>query len=779
MAPAVTRPTPCDVMVNMYKYTGRELVLHVYDVTVDPVIHRDALFSRFMRIAESQGFKENFAFDGVAALVSDKKFANVEFRVPFREDEEQTVKIEYKNTYDMSDPCVNPSMLIQAMEVIARFHQKIAFYVEKKRMISQDARPFDLGAGLEVMPGLVSVFKQTRLGFCINLDVAFGIFFRPGSLLDLVREISERRGRRYGSDSLPECGSDFYSDLEKFVRNVRMVTTHREKNTPFRASGICNKAAYSVEFEVDGKNKTVAEYFAETYGPLKYPHLPLVVVKKRDMTIYMPMEVLEIMPMQRYPRKMDEAMTAQMIRIAAQRPAERFRNIREKAQELAALANPCLERFGMAFDNSMVNCKGIMLPPPKIVFSGGEDMKVNNGSWNLIGVRALSGISIKSWKIFVFRAGHQIPADTLRNFTDLAGRYGVSFPGVPETVVLRSITDFFDASKAEFNLVILPDKNSQRYEEIKRIAETYHKCYTQCVVGANIGKLSNASFVSNLLLKVNAKLGGKNWSISTGILSDRPTILLGIDVSHPGVSDLENPSIVSVVASMDYNFITYRTAISQQKRREEIVGDLRNILRSMLKAHNIATGSKPERIVVFRDGVGDSMFDAVFSSEIESMRLGCLDLSPAYKPEITFIVAQKRHSVRFSSNGSNLIPGTIVDELAHPSREERGDASTVALNNCVHDFYLVSHNALQGTARPVRYLVLLNESSFSASYLYETVYGLCHLYMRATKSVSVVPPIYYAHLAAARGKCYLERNDEGALYMRKCDAKFEKTLYYL
>lgn len=33
-------------------------------------------------------------------------------------------------------------------------------------------------------------------------------------------------------------------------------------------------------------------------------------------------------------------------------------------------------------------------------------------------------------------------------------------------------------------------------------------------------------------------------------------------------------------------------------------------------------------------------------------------------------------------------------------------------------------------------------------------YKMCHLYCRATKSVSLVPPAYYAHLVAARAKYF-------------------------
>ena len=116
------------------------------------------------------------------------------------------------------------------------------------------------------------------------------------------------------------------------------------------------------------------------------------------------------------------------------------------------------------------------------------------------------------------------------------------------------------------------------------------------------------------------------------------------------------------------------------------------------------------------------------------------------------------------SNGNNLVPGTIVDEVSTPG---------------AFDFYLVSHHALQGTARPVRYVIVKNDSKFTAMQLYESVYALCHLYARATKSVSVVPPIYYAHLGAARGKCYLEKNKDGVFNMRACDKDIQKTLYYL
>lgn len=761
----VTKPTPCDVTVNLFKYTGKNLVLHQYAVTFTPEIMQKNIFSKFMQMVESNGFKEPFAFDGVSILVSSKKFSDTILRAPMKEGEMQC-KIEYKHTYDTSDMKGDMTSAMQCMEIVFRFYQKVQYCVDKKRMFFLKSRPFDLGCGLEVIAGLTSNFKMNKDGFCLNLDAAFGVFYKPTTLLNLLVDLARNKPSR-GPPLDPlrdDMGSNFYYDFEKLIKSLQMVTIHREKNSTFKVSGLLVQPATSVEFEIEGKKWTVADYFAQTYKPLKYPHLPLVVVKRRGVLLHLPIEVLQICPSQKYSRKLDENMTAQMIRIAAKKPRERFELISEKAAELSALHNKTLEQFGMAFDNKMLNCKGTILPPPQIAFADNKKVNVNNGSWNLIGARAVKGSQIAEWKIFSFSSNTTVRRDTIDTFVDLARKYGVEFTSSPQSVVVRSVNEFFDAPKSKFNMVVLPDKNSQRYEEIKRIAETYQGVYTQCIVASNLVKLTNPSFVSNLLLKINAKLGGKNWGIDRKLLEDKPTILIGIDVSHPGVADLYSPSIASVVASMDYNFINYKTIIEQQERRQEIVGCLRESIKSMLKAHYAATSNKPSRLIIFRDGVGDSMFNTVYSCEIEAIELACKDLDPKYTPEINFVIAQKRHSIRFKSGENNLSPGTVVDEIGTPG---------------IFDFYLVSHHALQGTARPVRYILFRNDSKFTNNQMYELTYSLCHLYSRATKSVSVVPPIYYADLAAARGKCYLEKNKEDAVVMRACDKEIQKSLYYL
>ncbi|CAB5388524.1 unnamed protein product [Rhizophagus irregularis] len=140
----------------------------------------------------------------------------------------------------------------------------------------------------------------------------------------------------------------------------------------------------------------------------------------------------------------------------------------------------------------------------------------------------------------------------------------------------------------------------------------------------------------------------------------------------------------------------------------------------------------------------------VLECELTAIRAACRSLEASYKPNITFVVVQKRHHTRlFPIHGGdrtgNCIPGTVVDmDITHPFE---------------FDFYLLSHAGLLGTSRPAHYRVLYDENGFDANRLQMLSYNLCYVYARCTRAVSLVPPVYYAHLAAARAKIHSPYRD--------------------
>lgn len=147
----------------------------------------------------------------------------------------------------------------------------------------------------------------------------------------------------------------------------------------------------------------------------------------------------------------------------------------------------------------------------------------------------------------------------------------------------------------------------------------------------------------------------------------------------------------------------------------------------------------------YRDGVSEGEFVQVLRDEVGAIRSACRKLNATYAPKITFVVVQKRHHARFFPSQSNLAdrsgncqPGTVVDtEIVHPFE---------------FDFYLQSHAGLLGTSRPAHYNVLCDENRFTSDSLQELTYRMCYLYARCTRSVSMVPAAYYAHLVAQRAR---------------------------
>lgn len=167
------------------------------------------------------------------------------------------------------------------------------------------------------------------------------------------------------------------------------------------------------------------------------------------------------------------------------------------------------------------------------------------------------------------------------------------------------------------------------------------------------------------------------------------------------------------------------------------------------KNHN---GYLPDKLIYYRDGVSEGQFQQVMATEKRAIYNACRAFGVEYQKsvKITIIVVQKRHHTRFfpgksgisKDKNNNVPPGTIVDqEITHPNENH---------------FYLVSHAAIQGVARPAKYCILLDESNFSIDDIQNFTYNLCHLYPRCNRSVSYPAPTYLAHLAAFRGRVWIK-----------------------
>ncbi|KAI8062500.1 Piwi domain-containing protein [Gongronella butleri] len=625
----------------------------------------------------------------------------------------------------------------------------------------EGSRP--LPNGCEVWQGYYQSARPTVGKMMVNVDVSATAFYESGPLHEIVAKILGRRSVDDLRRGIPEREK---IRLEKVLKTLRVMTKHRgEKNRKYKINRLTPSPADSTMFSTeDGKELSVADYFRANYNTrLAYGFLPCISVGKNA---YLPMEVCEVVPGQRHMKKLNEKQTAEMIKFTCQKPNVRANKINQGIQMLQYKNNPHLQEFGVTVKPEMAMVNARVLPTPKISYHPSSQDAVfapQGGAWNLRGKKVAKGATLGSWSVVNFtsslnpQAIQRFIREMCQTFIDTGLNVVNRQPPItnadPQGNIERTLKEAWlkagNAAKAQPQMIfcLLPNTGVALYAEIKRVSDTIIGVPTQCLQSKHIGE-PKKQYCANVCLKVNMKLGGVNVFLDGSqipFVAQVPTIIFGADVTHPSPGDMNRPSVAAVTASMDAFASRYASTIRVQANRTEIIADLANMVKDMLKTFFQSTGQKPARMVFYRDGVSEGQFSQVLENEIAAIRTACTSLDPNYKPKMTFVVVQKRHHARFfpvsqsdADRTGNCMPGTVVDtDIVHPFE---------------FDFFLQSHAGLQGTSRPTHYHVLYDDNGFTPDALQELTYRLCYIYGRATRAVSICPPAYYADLVAARAR---------------------------
>ncbi|KAI8330896.1 Piwi domain-containing protein [Chlamydoabsidia padenii] len=625
---------------------------------------------------------------------------------------------------------------------------------------------FPLSNGAVAWQGYYQSARPTPGKMMINVDISATAFYEAGPLPELVAKILNRRS----VDDLRRGVSE--RDIKRVssvLKSIKIKVIHRgaEKQFKYKIARLTPGPADQTMFaKEDGTKMSVASYFQNQYGSrLAYPFLPCVVVK-RDT--FLPMEVCEVIPGQRMLKKLNDKQTAEMIKFTCHKPHARSNKINQGINLLKYRENEHIQEFGMKIDPEMAQVDARVLPAPRVSYhqtSQDANFLPGNGAWTLRGKKLASGATVKSWSVVNFDIKLNNPMiqrfmrELIQKFVEagmnVLDRQPLIETADPQGNIEKTLKEVFIKTGKKANsqpqmiICILPALGSPLYAEIKRISDTILGIHTQVLQSKHIGE-AKKQYCANVCLKVNTKLGGKNHLLDRNqipFISKKPTIVFGADVSHPAPGDNNHPSVVALTASMDASVSQFASAIRVQASRTEIINDLANMVKELLKAFFASTGAKPAQILFYRDGVSEGQFAKVLEQEVAAIHAACASLEKGYRPPLTFLVVQKRHHARFfpmrsqdSDKSGNCLPGTVIDTgIVHPFE---------------FDFYLQSHAGLLGTSRPAHYHVLYDDNKFKADELQELTYRLCYTYGRCTSAVSLCPPAYYAHLLAARARCH-------------------------
>ncbi|CAA0813181.1 Protein argonaute 4 [Striga hermonthica] len=667
----------------------------------------------------------------------------------------------------------NSQEAIRVLDIILRQHAaKQGCLLVRQSFFHNDPKNFaDVGGGVLGCRGFHSSFRTTHSGLSLNIDVSTTMIIQPGPVADFL----------VANQNVKDPFSVDWAKAKRTLKNLRVKTS--PTNQEHKITGLSEKSCREQTFTLKSKNKdeegeevTVYDYFVKQRNiNLRYSaDLPCINVGKPKRPTYFPVELCSLVSLQRYTKAISTFQRASLVEKSRQKPQERMAVLSNALKINNYDAEPMLRSCGVSINNSFTQVEGRILPTPKLKVGNGEDLFARNGRWNFNNKKLVDASKIEKWAVVNFSARCDV-RNLVNELMKVGQMKGVSveapfdvfeenpqFRRAPPTVRVEKMFEEIQSKlpgPPKFLLCLLPErKNCDVYGPWKRKNLSDFGVVTQCLSPGRV----NDQYLTNLLLKINAKLGGLNsmlaaeLSPSIPVISKSPTLILGMDVSHGSPAQSDIPSIAAVVSSRQWPSISrYRACVRTQSPKVEMIDSLYKrvsdteddgIIRELLiDFYTSSQKRKPDQIIIFRDGVSESQFNQVLNIELNQIIEACKFLDEKWSPKFVVIIAQKNHHTKFfqpnapemcSQVITTCFLRTIIDnKVCHPK------------NN---DFYLCAHAGMIGTTRPTHYHVLLDEIGFAADDLQELVHSLSYVYQRSTTAISVVAPICYAHLAATQ-----------------------------
>lgn len=667
----------------------------------------------------------------------------------------------------------------------------------------------DLDCGMEIWFGYHQSVHLTELGPVVIINLAAKAFHKAGPVIDYAKEVLRSDITRRNIEKWQ------IEKLSKALKGLQITVNHQKQPRKYKIKGLTHESAEKLTLQFKGEKLSIAEYFHRQYKRrLHYPHLPCLHMQTSNNTTYIPMETCEIVKGQPKIGKLTPDLSSRMIRSTAIPPRERFNYINADAKKVKGISKNYMDAFGLIMDVTLLKVGGRIMAAPQLAYGGNADDNSriakpdNRGVWRVEdGKKFFKVVNVKKWVLISFADDRQVGNRVLDRYCEFlvksARKCGMQLDRpIAIDIYGRNVTTdkaLLNAknSGAEFAIIILNrNDHFHTYDEVKFLADFKHGLVTQCMEDKTLQRI-NDQITTNVCLKINVKLGGINHILlHRPQVFSKPVIVIGADAIH-WPRGYGYPSIVAVVGSLNPTASRYALTCDlqkndkQSKMSQEIIKDMNKIAGEILEIFcKTNQNIPPHKIIVYRDGVSEGQFQHALEYEVSGIQAASKRLFNAVIP-ITYIVVQKRHQTRFrpvnpaegAGKQQNVPPGTTVDKtISHP---------------VFFDYFIASHEGIQGTSKPAHYTVLHDDNKFQADDLQQLSHFLCHIYVRCTRSVSLPAPVLYADLAAARAKKYadlhihedtlsttgsediqrdLPRNVEQAIKSMK---SFEKNMFYI
>jgi len=516
-----------------------------------------------------------------------------------------------------------------------------------------------------------------------------------------------------------------------------------------------------------GEEISYIEYYEKKYDrKLKYPNQPLLIYKRKNLAEIHLIPELCVLTGQTPEMRQNFQLQKELSFLIKPGPSHKLESMKGLINSLESntRSKELLKEWDISFSKSPLKVESLQIDAGNLLMGNNVQFPLHSTSDldRKIQNKMLKQPELKRVGIFFSKRDQGAATnfkETLKECTDT-----FSYPMDPPRLFPIDWKDFNDWEtvfqknlnpSVQAVILLLPGKKKSGvfYDECKKYFLTKCPIPSQVVLASTITAGKNLrSIVNKVLIQLCAKVGGTPWSITNIPFTEKPTMIIGIDSFHKSM--MKNKSILAYCATMDRNFSKYWSSVQEYSSYEDLGKAFQTMVEnSMLAFQETNKPVFPQRIIVYRDGVTESMRRAVHEIEIKAFLKAFQNLKENNEmqtmPDFIFINVNKASSTKFFSEDrargglSNPPPGTAV-------------ASEITDGN---DFYLISQKILNGSANPTHYSILKYMENVGGEYLDKTnlvsedlmnkllaaTYKFCYLYYNFSGAIKVPAPLQYAN----------------------------------
>jgi len=590
---------------------------------------------------------------------------------------------------------------------------------------------------LEIWPGYVNRVHETDGGLMLICDTRNKVLRRE-SAYEIIKDVQKKGGRVHEIEKAI-IGSVVMTEYNK-------ASTYKIEDINFEMNPLSTFQTYS------GEEITYKDYYAQRYNiEVKDLKQPLLVYReKRKQAGEETTRTIMLIPELCRMTGLTDAMISDfrvMKDVAAHTrvtPEQRQASLKKFLKNVRG--NPdcvkLLAQWGLEMDTEPIRLTGRTLESEKLLMGNSKQFTVNfKCDWGRESTSntCLVPVHLKCWHVVTTDRNQKLAEGFISLMKTLAPRMGMQV-GQPTLSILKNDRSetFVQDIRANINnntqcvVIIVPQQREDRYATVKRLCNTDLPVASQVICAKTISNEKKVqSVVQKIALQINCKLGGELWGCKIPVQN---FMVVGMDVYHDPSRKKE--SVLGAVASVNSTLSKWVSVSEFQRPGQELVDVMMTCLGTLVTTFKEINGVAPEKIILYRDGVGDGQLDAVDFYEAE--RCQKLFKTLQITPEFAFIVVQKRINRRlFEVKGNkyeNPAPGSVLDH-------------TVMKKNFL-DFILVSQHSSQSVVTPTHYVIVKNSTSFSVDQIQKLSYKLTHQYFNWPGTIRVPAPCQYAHKLA-------------------------------